>query len=72
MTNYQERKSKLLSQMDLAKQKIEKLTTKRALEIGQLAMSFQLEDLEDELLKNHFKEIAISAGKNVMHHEQDG
>lgn len=64
MANYQERKSKLLQQMDSAKQKIGRLTVKRAQEIGLLAMSFQLEELDDDLLKNHFKDIAT--------HEQNG
>jgi len=72
MANYQERKSKLLQQMDSAKQKIEKLTTKRAQEIGQLAMAYQLEDLDDDLLRNHFKDIAVASGKNVATNEQDG
>lgn len=72
MANYQERKSKLLQQMDSAKQKIGRLTVKRAQEIGLLAMSFQLEELDDDLLKKHFTDIAIASGKNITPHEQDG
>ncbi len=71
MANYQERKSKLLQQMDSAKQKIEKLTEKRAQEVGLLAMSYKLGELDDDLLNNHFKDIAIASGKNITPHEQN-
>lgn len=63
MSNYHEKKQKLLTQIDTTKNKIEKLKTRRAQEIGLLAMNYQLEDLDDDLLKKHFEKIASSANK---------
>lgn len=58
MTTYQDRKLKLQEQMAKAKEKIEKLTKRRAEAIGYLAMRYKLESLDDTELEKHFAKLA--------------
>lgn len=58
MNNYIERKDKLISQIEKAKNQIEKLRNKRVNEIGQLAMNCGIADLDNITLEEYFIQIA--------------
>lgn len=71
MTTYHDRKNKLQEQMAKAKEKIEKLTKRRAEEIGHLAMRYKLESIEDEELEKHFAKIAKNLNLKPICDEQN-
>lgn len=58
MTAFKDRKQKLIDQMQAARKKIEELKLKRAQEIGMLAIQAGLAEVDDNILKKSFLEVA--------------
>lgn len=58
MQKFTDRKQKLIEQINSAKKRIEHLTTKRAQEIGMLAIQHGLEEADENFLKSQFSRMA--------------
>lgn len=53
-----EKEAELIDKIHDAKQKLSKLQQKRKIEIGQLAMKYGLDQLDNAALEAHFKTVA--------------
>ena len=58
MSTFKDRKQKLTEQITAAKKKIDELKLKRAQEIGMLAIQSGLAEVDDNVLKKSFLEVA--------------
>jgi hypothetical protein len=58
MSSFKDRKQKLTEQIHAAKKKIDDLKLKRAQEIGMLAIQSGLAEVDDNILKKSFLEVA--------------
>lgn len=58
MNSFKDRKQKLTEQINAAKKKIDDLKLKRAQEIGMLAIQSGLAEVDDNVLKKSFLEVA--------------
>lgn len=58
MNSFKDRKQKLTEQITAAKKKIDDLKLKRAQEIGMLAIQSGLAEIDDNVLKKSFLEVA--------------
>lgn len=58
MSSFKDRKQKLTEQIHAAKKKIDDLKLKRAQEIGMLAIQSGLAEVDDNIIKKSFLEVA--------------
>jgi hypothetical protein len=58
MSSFKDRKLKLSEQINAAKKKIDELKLKRAQEIGMLAIQSGLAEVDDNILKKSFLDVA--------------